>query len=979
MSWRGIFLDPIDPNIQERLNARQYQLSKGSHASFGKSRDKDSLQVSGDTFFNKPGGALHAGLTEPIGKTAWVKMLSNAVISDDVLYNGQKHAADSDFVKNMRLNFQLYGGQIDATAKGNTPQQFKMTSPSKLWYRPGPQFRNTPAPGITRVSIDQSGMMGSIRKAKIDFTVFTENDLHLYQMLYMTPGISVVLEWGWSHYKGTFLPECESQDEYVTAIRDRSLGSGESTDPEQAGLYDGMLGVISNFQYTVRQDSGYDCQVDLMSPNSFVVDAPLKKNNLGFTITPKNGDEGSAEPLSDIKAIRAYLEGESLTDDGEIGNPAIQGNALKKGLSDSSTRAWMKKNLNLGERETWLKYNIKGKSKDVINCKVCFAAEDEPGVYSIPQIKLRKDQPNKFGGKIGEYFACYNTKSTKDPHIYSFQTMIGKELDMKATYVSWRFIEDVLCRVLAWEMNDLQDGGNADNFFVLSATQRYKRAASGKSKDTGETMTVDAKYGQWIPNMFTWRVGKDIKETTTYDDETGEPITPEDKADPLEPMSADPTLCIWPGQYENWAAYKPFLEKYHAAKMEASEEAKDKQPTFDDAYRKRLLFVPGQLKNTSNALWQSSKKINVSIHKAGNAKIKGLGKIYGKKATMVPLRNIYVNFDLVEDVLRTLTSEPNRNNIKDFLLTLCENVNSCFGNQWDPVIVDNPNTPGIEIRDMNVQNSLALSSWMSNSDNNWETVSADANKPAAFDENAEEQMLANEYGRKNIDTSGTHLQFAYDFGALTKYSLVRNVTMTSKIPSGLQAMMFIGATSALKDDDDAGGQSSGAEFAVQSARIQDRLYASETARRDDKDEPTMTADETWMISMWNAYGEYTTNAFEMAKDGLDNVVEKTEKKLITGGYVQAARMIEISATGDDSAGATEEDDYSPLLPFNVGFTTDGIAGIYMGNAFALPDVLPRRHARAALFMVTKVGHTIQGGDWETTIDGMMRLSKQAGK
>ena len=50
----------------------------------------------------------------------------------------------------------------------------------------------------------------------------------------------------------------------------------------------------------------------------------------------------------------------------------------------------MKENLNLGERETWLKYNIKGKKKDVIHCKVCFAAEDEPGIYSIPQIKFKE-------------------------------------------------------------------------------------------------------------------------------------------------------------------------------------------------------------------------------------------------------------------------------------------------------------------------------------------------------------------------------------------------------------------------------------------------------------------------------------------------------------------------------------------------------------------------------------------------------------
>tara|TARA_R100000005_G_scaffold96502_1_gene83944 strand:- start:6801 stop:9725 length:2925 start_codon:yes stop_codon:yes gene_type:complete len=974
MSWRGIFLDPIDSNIQARLNARQYQLSKGTHKEFGSKKysgaaGQSTTMGSG----NKAGNQFYAGLDEPVGKTAWVKMLSNAVIADDVLYNGQRHTADSDFVKNMRLNFQLFGGQIDADAEGNTPQKFRMASPKKLWYRPGPQFRNTPAPGITRVSIDQSGMMGSIRKAKIDFTVFTEADLHIYQMLYMTPGISVVLEWGWSHYRGTFLPECESQDEYVVKIRDRSLGGGDSDDPSQAGLYDGMLGVVSNFQYTVRQDTGYDCQVDLMSPNSFVVDAPLKKNNLGFTISPKGGDESSAEPLSDIKAIRAFIEGESLTDDGDISNPAIQGATLKKGLSDSSTRAWMKKYLNLGERETWMKYNIKGKKEDVVHLKICAAAFDEQGTYQIPQIKLRKDQPNKFGGKVGEYFAVKNTTKGKNPHIYSFQTMIGKDLDMKATYVSWRFIEDVLCRVLSWDMNDHENinGKNSDNFFVLSATQRYKKAKGGKSKKTGEFVTVDAKYGSWIPNMFSWRVGKTIKDNENNNE-------PTENAEFLLPMSADPTLCIWPTQYKNWAMYEDFLEKYYDAKAEASDENQDKKPSFKDEYRRRLLFVPGQLENTSRAIWQSGKKLQVSIHKAGNKPIKGLGKVNGQHATLMPLRNVYVNFDLVEDVLRTLTAEPNRNNIKEFLLTLCENVNSCFGNQWDPVIVDNPNTPGIELRDMNVITSPHLSSFTEKAE--WENISADADNPAAFDEDAELEMFNDEYAAKHIDTSGTNMQFAYDFGALTKFSLVRNVTMTSKIPSGLQAMMFIGATSALKDDDEKAGNSAGGEFAVQSARIQDRLYVSETAKKEDTVDPTLTADETWMISMWNAYGEYTTNAFEMAKDGLDNVVDKTLSKTIAGGYKQQMKVVNISVTGEESSETnTTEEDYSPLLPFNVGFTTDGIAGIYMGNAFALPDVLPRRHAKSALFMVTKVGHTIQGGDWETTIDGMMRLSKQAGK
>ena len=419
------------------------------------------------------------------------------------------------------------------------------------------------------------------------------------------------------------------------------------------------------------------------------------------------------------------------------------------------------------------------------------------------------------------------------------------------------------------------------------------------------------------------------------------------------------------------------LKDYHKSKQEASEENSDKALSFDDEYRRRWVVCPGQVTN-GRKVWTKAGKINVEVLKKGNKKIKGTGSIYDVKATAMPLRGVYVNFDLIEDVLRTLATEPSRNSIKDFLMTLCENVNSCFGNQWDPVIVDNPNTPGIEMKDMNVMNSN-LSAFGRGGEGKWETVSADADSPSTYDEEAEKQMYSNEYTNAHIDMSGSDLQFAYDFGALTKFSLVRNVTMTSKIPTGLQAMMFIGATSALKDDDDKAGATSGGAFSVQSARIQDRLYASETVKSTDTDNPTLTADETFMISMWNAYGEYTTDAFEIAKDGLDNLVEKSAQLFVGGGYLQASQQMNIQAEGEDSEAATEEDEYSPLLPFNVGFTTDGISGIYMGNAFSMRAALPRRHSRAALFMVTKVGHTIQGGDWETTVDGMMRLSKQAGK
>ncbi len=58
--------------------------------------------------------------------------------------------------------------------------------------------RRTSIAGITGITVQNKGDLGSIREAEIKWTCWDEEQFEILQKLYMTPGVSCLLEWGWS-------------------------------------------------------------------------------------------------------------------------------------------------------------------------------------------------------------------------------------------------------------------------------------------------------------------------------------------------------------------------------------------------------------------------------------------------------------------------------------------------------------------------------------------------------------------------------------------------------------------------------------------------------------------------------------------------------------------------------------------------------------------------------------------------------------
>jgi len=137
-----------------------------------------------------------------------------------------------------------------------------------------------PMPGLTSVTIETTGRLGSLRQATINFKVWNMDQLNVIEALYFRLGYSMLLEWGHTQYfknsnssngveaaTGLFVNNgvYGIGDPFVAGLRKEDVQQRITSKVQQtSGNYDGMLGVVSNFTWSFNQDGGYDCMVRLV-------------------------------------------------------------------------------------------------------------------------------------------------------------------------------------------------------------------------------------------------------------------------------------------------------------------------------------------------------------------------------------------------------------------------------------------------------------------------------------------------------------------------------------------------------------------------------------------------------------------------------------------------------------------------------------------------------------------------------------------
>ena len=151
----------------------------------------------------------------------------------------------------------------------------------------GPVESFRPIAGIKDVSVVYKGGLSAIREGTINWTCWTFADLERLMPHLMSHGKGVLLEWGWS------IPSVEASVLYSEEQMQNGNAYNTLQDKviELGGDYDAMAGIISNWEWSLRDDGGFDCTTTIVARGVNIIDSDLS----GAETSGEN-TEGELEP-----------------------------------------------------------------------------------------------------------------------------------------------------------------------------------------------------------------------------------------------------------------------------------------------------------------------------------------------------------------------------------------------------------------------------------------------------------------------------------------------------------------------------------------------------------------------------------------------------------------------------------------------------------------------------------------------------------
>jgi hypothetical protein len=218
-------------------------------------------------------------------RNAWIRLSSSVnVYSKDVSKATEAELLDDgNYDNSLAKKYVLQGGILNngnlRAGLGDFSNAYSnVSSDGTTAYRLGIR----PMPGITNIDVKSKGAYGSLREATVNFQCWDIRQLEDLELLYMRPGYSVLLEWGWAPYidnvagyQPTFTDYTDivnkkyTKEELFRTQYAKSADGKTNNSKDQVtgyhGNYDAMYGIIKNYGWSARPDGGYDCHANIVS------------------------------------------------------------------------------------------------------------------------------------------------------------------------------------------------------------------------------------------------------------------------------------------------------------------------------------------------------------------------------------------------------------------------------------------------------------------------------------------------------------------------------------------------------------------------------------------------------------------------------------------------------------------------------------------------------------------------------------------
>lgn len=300
-------------------------------------------------------------------QNAWVKLASGVSVTEEKCNELGVDPGDNKEI-GLAKNNVLFGGLSKLT--GTTLQQKSNFLPG-TYSNSSDGFGIVPMPGIESVNI-KTLTRGSVKSATIKMKAYSRDQYYILDTLYLRLGYIVLLEWGNNIYTtdgtdknnldytviedkdGFFDTSYDNKGKHTSKI----VGKIGSLRRKYQGNYDGMLGQITNFNWTFKDDGSYDISVEIHSLGSVieslklnqVVDPSLKKfakDTDGVNVSDATEDQKGREKsyihyvLWLLKYINeGDLDSNYVTMIDDNGNPQNLGQFLSTTKSTISTKTY---------------------------------------------------------------------------------------------------------------------------------------------------------------------------------------------------------------------------------------------------------------------------------------------------------------------------------------------------------------------------------------------------------------------------------------------------------------------------------------------------------------------------------------------------------------------------------------------------------------------------------------------------------------
>ncbi len=129
-------------------------------------------------------------------RNAWVRMVSSVDVNNDKGALARKYVLQGGTLNDTSKIGTAFTGSLKSGVGAGFSNAYSNFSQNGTRYRLGIR----PMPGITSVEIKSLSAYGSLREATVNFQCWDIQQLEDLEVLYMRPGYTVLVEWGWVPY-----------------------------------------------------------------------------------------------------------------------------------------------------------------------------------------------------------------------------------------------------------------------------------------------------------------------------------------------------------------------------------------------------------------------------------------------------------------------------------------------------------------------------------------------------------------------------------------------------------------------------------------------------------------------------------------------------------------------------------------------------------------------------------------------------------